>query len=99
MRARLSLMADQEGGKLRRTRHRRRQAYGGEFGRQRAQTRKVEREKIAALGRGERVQLIDDDRAERPEQTRRITVGQHERDLLRRGEQDVWRREPLALAA
>jgi hypothetical protein len=99
MRARLPLMSDEEGGKLRRPRHRRRQAYGGEIRRQRAQARKVEREKIAALGRGERVQLIDDDRAERAEQAAGVTVRQHERDLLWRGEQDVWRGKALALAA
>ena len=45
------------------------------------------------------MQLIDDDRAERPEQAAGVAVRQHERDLLRRGEQDVWRHEALALAA
>ena len=45
------------------------------------------------------MQLIDDDGAKRAEQCARVAVRQHERDLLRRGEQDVGRGEALALAA
>jgi hypothetical protein len=44
------------------------------------------------------VQLIDDDEAERAEQIARIGVGQHQRDLLGRGEQKVGRRDALPLA-
>ena len=42
-------MADEKGGKLGGPRHRGRQANANEVGRQRAESRKVEREKIAAL--------------------------------------------------
>ena len=45
------------------------------------------------------MQLVDDDHAERAEQSWGVAMGQHQRDLLWRGEQDVGRREPLALAA
>ena len=92
-------MADEEGGKLGRPRHRRRQADGREAGRQRAQPREIERQKIAALGRGERVQLVEDDHAQRAEQLGRVGMRQHQRDLLRRGQQDVGRPKTLALAA
>ena len=98
-RARLSLVADQEGGQLGRPRHRRRQANRREVGRQRAQPREIEREEIAALGRGQRMQLVDDDHAKRAEQARSIAMRQHQRDLLRRGQQDIGRHETLALAA
>ena len=63
-RARLPLVADEESGKLRTAAP---PSPTGQWRRDRAivqQPRKVEREKIAALGRGERMQLIDDDRAE-----------------------------------
>ena len=83
---RLLVSTDQEGGKLGGPRHRRRQANGNEVWRQCAQPGKVEREEIAALGRGERVQLVDDDHAKRAEQAGGIAMRQHQRDLFRRSE-------------
>ncbi len=92
-------MADEKGGKFGWPRHRRRQAYDGEAGRQRAEPCKIERQKIAALGRSERMQFVDDDHAKRAEKARSIAMRQHQRNLLWRGQENVGRPEALALAA
>ena len=71
----LALVRHQERRQLRRPRHGRGQPDGDEIGRQRAQPREIERQEIAALGRGERVQLVDDHGLERAEQRRRHRDG------------------------
>ena len=95
----LALMRHEKGRKLVRPRHRRGQAYGGQLGRERTQPRQVERQEVAALARSERMQLIEDDIFESPEQLGRAFMRQHERDLLRRGQQNVGRKDALAGAA
>ena len=95
----LALMRHEIGGKLGRPRHGRRQADGGEPGRQRAEPRQIERQQIAALARGERVQLVEDHIFEGAEQLGGALMRQHQRDLLRRGQQDVGRQHALAGAA
>ena len=95
----LTSMRHQKGGKLERPCHRGRQADRREFRRQRAEPRQIERQKIAALAGGERVQLIEDDEFEASEQLSRALVRQHQRDLLRRGQQNIGRQDPLAGAA
>ena len=59
----------------------------------------VECKQVAALARRERVQLIEDDIFDGAEQLRSAFVRQHERDLLRGGEQDIGRLEALTRAA
>ena len=68
-------------------------------GDERPEPREIEREQIAALVRGERVQLVEDDEFERAEQLGRALMRQHQRDLLRRGQQNVGREHALAGAA
>ncbi len=97
--ARLPLMTDKEGCEFRRPRHRGRQADGDEVGREAAQASEIERQEIAALGAGQRMQLIDDDGAKRAEQLRRVRMRQHQRDLFRGGEQNVGRQHALTCAA
>ena len=95
----LPLMRHEERGKLVRPRHRRRQADRRKLGRMGAQPRQIEREQIAALARGERVQLIEDHIFEAAEQLGGAFMRQHQRDLLRRRQQDVGRQDALARAA
>ena len=78
--------------------HGRRQADGGELRRQREQPRQAERQQIAALGGDERMQFVEHDAPERAEQIGRVGDGQQQRELLRRGQQDVGRIAALALA-
>ena len=78
--------------------HRRRQADGRELRRQREQPRQAERQQIAALGRHQRMQFVEHHAAQRAEQIRRVGRGEQQRELLRRGEQDVGRIAALALA-
>ena len=75
----------------------RRQADGADLGRQPKQPREAERQQIAALGRDQRMQFVEHDALQRAEQERRIVGGQQQRQLLRRGEQDVRRIAPLPL--
>ena len=96
-RRRLPLMRHQERGKLVRPRHGRRQADRRKLGRMRAQPRQIERQQIAALAGGERVQLIEDHIFQAAEQLGRAFMRQHQRDLLRRGQQNVGR-QPCAAA-
>ncbi len=95
----LSRMRHEEGGELRRPRHGGGQADGRELGRVGAQPRKIERQEIAALARRQRMQLIENDEAQRGEQAGAVLMRQHQRDLLGRGEQDVGRGLALARAA
>ena len=53
---------------------------------------------IAALRGDERMQLVEHDAPERAEQIRRVGRGEQQRQLLRRGQQDVGRIAALALA-
>ena len=62
------------------------------------QPRQAEREQIAALRGDQRMQLVEDDALERAEQIRRVSGGEQQRQLLRRGEQDLRRVAALALA-
>ena len=76
----------------------RREADGRELRRDGEQPREPERQQIAALRHHQRMQLVEDHALERAEQIRRIVRGEQQRELLRRGEQDVGRIAPLALA-
>ena len=67
-------------------------------GRQRAQPRDVERQEIAALRWRQRVQLVEDDRIEIAEEVAGIGAREQQRHLLRRRQQDLGRRQALALA-
>ena len=67
-------------------------------GRDGEQPREPEREQIAALRHHQRMQLVEDHAPERAEQIGRVGRGEQQRELLRRGEQDVGRIAPLALA-
>ena len=66
--------------------------------RERGEPRQRERQLVAALVVGERVQLIDDHRAQVGEQRRRVRPGEHQRQRLGRRHQHVRRRAALALA-
>ena len=57
-----------------------------------------ERQQVAALAVGQRVQLIDDDAVEAGEDLIGVVIGQQQRQGLRRGQQHVGRLAPLALA-
>ena len=76
----------------------RRQADGDEVGRERKQPRQTERQQIAALGHRQRMQFVEHDAPKRAEQIGRIGGGEQQRELLRRGEQNVGRVAALALA-
>ena len=80
-----------DSGADRRLGHRRREADGGEVGREREQPREAERQQIAALGGDQRVQLVEHDAPQRAEQIGRVGRGEEQRKLLGRGEQDVRR--------
>ena len=76
----------------------RREADGLEIGCQPPQPRKAERQHVAAFRRDQRMQLVEDHVFEILEETLRLAVRQKQRHLLRRRQQDVGRRELLALA-
>ncbi len=95
----LPLVRHEVGGKLVRACDGGREADRGQLGRMAAQPREIERKEIAALARGERVQLVEDDVFERAEQIGGALVRQHQRDLLGGGEEHVGRRHALARAA
>ena len=78
--------------------HRRRQADAGELRREAIEPRETERKQIAALRCHQRMQLVEDDAAERAEQERAVGGREQQRKLLRRREQDVRRIAALALA-
>ena len=62
------------------------------------QPREAEGEEVAALAGDQRVQFVEDHRVEIGEETPGVGRREEERRLLRRGEEDVRRRELLALA-
>ena len=65
-------------------------------GREGLQPGEAEHELVAALAFGERVDLVDDDPREAGEDARRLLVGEHQREGLGRGQQDVRRVDALA---
>ena len=87
----------QETRELFRLGHRRRKADGTRLRRDGPEPRKPERQQIAALGGDQRMQLVEHDALQRGEQERRVVGGQQQRQLFRRGEQDVRRIAPLPL--
>ncbi len=72
------------GAQLRGVRHRRRQAEGQQARRERTQPRDVERQEIAALGRAQRMQLVEDDGIEVGEEVPAVGVAQEQCELLGR---------------
>jgi hypothetical protein len=78
--------------------HGRRKADGRETGRERVEPREPEGEEIATLRRDEGVQFVEDDALETAEQLARVAVGQEQRQLLGRRQQDVGRSFDLARA-
>ena len=67
--------------------------------RQRGQPRHAQRQLVAALGAGERVDLVHHHACQAGEHLRRIGQRQQHREALRRGQQDVRRLGALARAA
>ena len=78
---------------------RRRQADAGMAGGDGSEPGKVERQQVAALGGGERMQLIEDDGGQPGKQLRRVGVGEQQGHLLGRCEQHVGRAHALARLA
>ena len=87
------------GAQLGWSRHGRRQPDGAQPRRQLAQPRQRQGEKVAALGRRQRVDLVENDGVEVGEQIGAVGVAEQQRQLLRRRHQDVGRRAPLPRAA
>ena len=77
----------------------RRKADPPGFRRQLLQSRQPERQQIAALGRRQRMQLVENDVAQPLEIAPGMGIGDQQRDLFRRCQQDVGRVLPLALTA
>ena len=67
-------------------------------GAKREQPRQTKRQQIAALRRHQRMQFVEHHAAEAVEQIRRVGRRQQQRELLRRGEQNVGRIAALTLA-
>ena len=65
--------------------------------RQPPQPRQTERQEIAALGGDQRMQFVEHDALQRGEQKRRVVRRQQQRQLFRRGEQNIRRIAPLPL--
>ena len=84
------------GGERRRVLDGGREADAAEAGGEGLQAGEAEHELVAALAFGQRVDLVDDDPREAGEDLRRLLVGEHEGEGLRRGEQDVRRVDALA---
>ena len=61
------------------------------------QSRKAERQQVAAFRCDQRVQFVEHDAFQRREQVRRVVGRQQQRELFRRGQQDVRRIFALAL--
>ncbi len=74
------------------------QADGVQAGREAKQPRQPERQQIAALRGHQRMQFVEDHALQRAEQIRRIGGRQQQRELFRRGEQDVRRIAALTRA-
>jgi hypothetical protein len=79
--------------------HRRRKADAAHVRGKRLQPGEVQRQKIAALGRPDRMDLVDDDAGQVSEIEPRPLPGAEQGELFRRGQKDVGRLDPLALAA
>ncbi len=73
-------------------------ADGGGSRREAVEPRQAEREQVAALGRHQRMQLVEHDAPEGAEQIGRVGGREQQRQLLRRGQQDVGRIAALAHA-
>jgi hypothetical protein len=73
------------------------QADRAQLGRKLPQPGETEREQVAALGGDERMQLVEHDAPERGKQIGRIVGGEQQRELLRRGQQNIWRIATLSL--
>ena len=99
-RARLALMRHEIGGELRRPRHRRRQADGGEvratWVRSRARSSASRSPRLLGDSACSSSRMT---KRERAEQARGVGMRQHQRDLLGRGEQDVGRRQRAGAGA
>ena len=78
--------------------HRRRQPDRRQPRREPVEARQAEREEVAALRGDERVQLVEDHAPQAREERARLAMGEEQRELLRRGEQDVGRALDLARA-
>ena len=78
--------------------HRGREADTAVVRREGEQARHVQRQQVAALGWPDRVDLVDDHAGEVLEIEPRPFPGAEQRQLLGRGQQDVGRLDPLALA-
>ena len=76
-------------------RDRRRQRDAAHPRRDRLQPRHAEREQIATLAGRERVDLVDDDRAEVLEHRDAVGIAQQQRQRFGRGQQDLRRLDPL----
>ncbi len=85
----------QIGTQLRWPRHRGRQSDGQQLRRERPQPRHVERQQVAPLRGGKRMKLVQDQRVEIRKQIWRVGMAQHQRQLLRRRQQNVRRLFPL----
>jgi hypothetical protein len=78
----------------------RREADEPRLRRERRQPRQAEGQVVAALGRGEGVQLVDDHALQAEAKKRRgIEIAQQQRQRLRRGHQEIGRPFALAQAA
>ncbi len=85
-----------EARKLLRLRHGRGQPDAGQLRRDAKQPGEAEREQIAALRSDQRMQFVEDHALEGAEQIRRIGGSEKQRQLLRRGEQNLRRVAALA---
>ena len=86
-------------GQGRRVGDRRRKPDEPHLRRQGGQPRQAERQMVAALGRGEGMQLVDDHAAQVREEPRRVGIGQQQRQRFRRRHQKIGRPLTLAQAA
>ena len=73
-----------------------RQANTKEISAETAQPRHIKGEKIAAFGRAESMQLIDNQSIEIGEQVGSVRMAEHESELLGRGQQNIRRFRSLA---
>ena len=89
----------QVGGEFVGPRHGGGQTNGREVRRKRPQAHKIQRQKIAALAGAQGVKFIEDHIFQISEERARAVVGQHQGDLLRRGQQNIGRQHALPRAA
>ena len=91
------ILVDQPAAQRVRIGHRGGQADRLDTGNDAPQPRKAERQQMAALRRHQRMQLVEHDVAQSRKEASRIRRCQQQRQLLRRREQDIGRRQLLAL--